>query len=111
MDHIIENARLFYRSWKYWHSPMLHGKSMAVVVAYDMCLEVAQGNLRGGWKLEEPMDFWRFRENLANVMLKYKLSARNYPGGEKMRPSTQQSHRQRANINTRGPGRPQKIHQ
>ena len=38
MDHMIKNARLFYRSWKYWHSPMLHEKAMAVVVAYDMYL-------------------------------------------------------------------------
>ena len=43
MDHMIKNARLFCRSWKYWHSPMLHRKAMAVVVAYDMYLEVAEG--------------------------------------------------------------------
>ena len=36
MDHMIKNARLFYRSWKYWHSPMLHRKAMAVVVAYGI---------------------------------------------------------------------------
>ena len=47
MDHMIKNARIFYRSWKYWHSPMLHGKALVVVVAYDMYLEVAEGNLRG----------------------------------------------------------------
>ena len=39
---MIKNARLFYRSWKYWHSPMLHGNSMAEVVAHDMYLEVAE---------------------------------------------------------------------
>ena len=70
MDHMIKNARLFYRSWKCWHSPMLRGKGMSVVVAYDMNLEVAEGGLRGEWKLDEPMDFWRFRERLANGMLK-----------------------------------------
>ena len=109
MDHMIKNARLFYRSWKYWHSLMLHGKEMAVVVAYDMYLEVAEGKLRGEWKLDEPMDFWRFRERLANGMLKYKPMARKYPGDEKMRSSTQQSQRQRdAAKKTRGPGRPRK---
>ena len=56
---------------------MLHAKAMSVVVEYDMYLEVAEGNLRGGWNLDEPMDFWRFRENLANGMLKYNPSARN----------------------------------
>ena len=76
--------------------PMLHGKAMAVAVAYYMYLEVAEGNLRGEWKLNEPMDFWRFRKNLTNRILKSKPSVRNYPGDENMRPSTQQSHRQRA---------------
>ena len=80
---MIKNPRLFYRSWKYWHSPMLHGKALAVVVAYDMYLEVAEGNLRGEWKLDEPMSFWRFHEKLAEGMLKYKPSARKYPGDEK----------------------------
>ena len=93
MDHMIKYARLFYRSWKYWNLPMLHGKAMAVVVAYDMYLEVAEVNIRDEWKLDEPMDFCRCRENLANGMLNYKPSARKYPGGEKMRPSTQHSHR------------------
>ena len=80
MDHMIKYAQLFYRLWKYWHSPMLHGKSMAVVVAYDMYLEVAEGKINNNWKLDEPMDFWRFREKLANSMLRYKPSARKYPG-------------------------------
>ena len=82
---------------------------MAVVVAYDMYLEVAEGNLRGEWKLDEPMDFWRFRERIANGMLKYKPSAWKYPGDEKMRLLTQQSQRQRgAAKKTRGSGRPRK---
>ena len=103
-----KNARLFYRSCKYWHLPMIHGKEMSVVVAYAMYLEATEGNLMGEWKLDELMDFWRFRENLANGMLKYKPSARNYPGDKKMGPSTQQSNRQRANRNTRGHGQPRK---
>ena len=69
MDHMIKNARLFYRSWKYWHSPMLHEKAMAVVVAYDMYLEVAEGTLSNNWKLDDLMDFWWFQEKLANLML------------------------------------------
>ena len=76
MDHMIKYARIFYRLWKYWHSPMLHGKAMEVVVAYDMHLEVAEGKINIDWELDEPMDFWRFREKLANSMLRYKPSAR-----------------------------------
>jgi hypothetical protein len=106
MDHMIKNARLFYRSWKYWHSPMLHGKALAVVVAYDMYLEVAEGKIMPEWKLEEPLDFWRFREQLAKQMLAYKPSNRSYPGDSRMRASTQQSRRQREVTTKRGPGRP-----
>ena len=74
-----------------------------------MYLEVAEGKLMGEWKLGEPMDFLRFRERLANGMLKYNPSARKYPGDEKMRPSTQQSQRQWGTAKkTRGPGRPRK---
>ena len=55
---------------------MLHGKAMSVVVAYDMYLEVTEGKINNDWKLDEPMDFWRFREKMANSMLRYKPSAR-----------------------------------
>jgi hypothetical protein len=36
MDHLIQNSWIFYHSWKYWYSPVLHGKALEVVVAYDM---------------------------------------------------------------------------
>ena len=58
------------------------------------------------------MIFWRFRENLAEGMLKYKPSARKYPGDEKMRPSTHQSKRQLRTAKTRRvPGQPRKNEQ
>jgi hypothetical protein len=38
IDHLVKNANLFYQSWKFRHSPMLHAKSLAVVVAWDMYL-------------------------------------------------------------------------
>ena len=91
MDHMIKYARLFYRLWKYWNSPILHGKAMAMVVVYDMYLEVAEGKINNDWKLDDPMEFWRFREKLENSMLRYKPIARKYSGDEIIRPSTQQS--------------------
>jgi hypothetical protein len=36
---------------------MLHGKSLAIVVAYDLYLEVAEGKLNLAWEIEEPLDF------------------------------------------------------
>ena len=91
INHMIKNERLFYRSCKYWHSPMLHVNSMAEVVAHDMYLEVAEEKIFYDWKLDEPMYLWRFQAKLANSMLRYKPSARKYPGDERMRPPTKQS--------------------
>jgi hypothetical protein len=111
IDHLIKNARIFYRSWKYWHSPMLHGKGLAVVVAYDLYLEVCEGKLDVAWEIEEPLDFWNFRERLSKQMLEYNPSAHKYPGDAAMRASTQQSQRQRKvsqemTIRRRRAGRP-----
>ncbi len=91
IDHLIKNANMFYRSWKYWHSPMLHGKSLAVVVAYDLYLEVAEGKLDSAWEIDEPVDFWTFREKLSIQMLEYSPTHHRYPGDAGMRASTQQS--------------------
>jgi len=95
IDHLIKNCRLFYRSWKYWHSPMLHGKALAVVVAYDMYLECAEGELEETWKIVDAVDFWTFREALSEQMLVYDPRMRLYPGDEKMRVCTQQNREQR----------------
>ena len=64
IDHLIQNSNLFYQSWKYWHSPVLHGKGLAVVVAFDMYLECCEGKINLEWKIEKPLDFWHFRERL-----------------------------------------------
>ena len=54
IDHLIKNCRLKYQSWKYWHSPMLHAMSLAIVIAYDMYLEVTEGKLDKDWKIVYP---------------------------------------------------------
>ena len=74
---------------------MRHAKAMAVVVAYDIYLEVAEGELNEEWGLREPMDFWRLREKLSRQMLRYKSTARRYPGDDRMRMATQQSKKKR----------------
>lgn len=91
LDHLVQNCNMSYRSWKYWHAPMLHGKCIAVVVAYDMYLECCEGKMRAGeWKTERPVDFHRFREKLAKQMLLYTPKDRKYPGDEQFRVSTRQ---------------------
>ena len=49
IDHLIKNCNISYRSWKYWHSPMLHAMSLAICVAYDIYLEVCEGELAKKW--------------------------------------------------------------
>ena len=90
MDHLIQNCDMNYRSWKYWHSAMLHAKSMAVVVAYDIYKEICEGTLDPDLRINKPVDFHRFREKLALQMLQYDPKRLKYPGDEKFRTYTQQ---------------------
>lgn len=61
---------------------------MAVVVAYDMYLECAEGALRPEWKLAKIVDFYRFREKLARQMLTYAPRHNKYLGDCKFRDAT-----------------------
>ena len=95
IDHLIKNCRIKYRSWKYWHSPMLHGMSLAIVTAYDIYLEVAEGKLNPDWKTL-PVDFWTFRDGLSKQMLAYDPLQRKYSGDGAMRVCTSQKKRTRS---------------
>jgi hypothetical protein len=63
---------------------MIHGKTLALVVAYDMYLECTEGDLEPSWKVEKPMDFWSFWEKLSEQMLQYKPTHHKYPGDANM---------------------------
>ena len=95
IDHLIKNCRLKYRSWKYWHSPMLHATSLAICVAYDIYLEIAEGQLDSDWKIRFPVDFWTFRDVLSIQMLEYDPKNRKYLGDESMRVCTKQKRKDR----------------
>ncbi len=69
---------------------MVHGKALAVVVAYDFYLECAEGKLRPEWKVNKPVSFQSFRETLAVQMLEYNPKKRLYLGDDKYRVSTQE---------------------
>ena len=79
---------------------MLHATALAIVVAYDIYLEVAEGKLDKDWELEHPVDFWTFRDVLSVQMLEYDPKNRKYPGDETMRVCTKQSKRSRDKNNT-----------
>lgn len=74
---------------------MLHGKAMAVTVAYDMYLECCEGNLDAAWFIQKPVSFHVFREKLAKQMLSYNPTKRKYAGDEHFRLSTQQPKKRR----------------
>ena len=98
IDHMINNVKLFYRSWKYWHLPMNHAKALAVLTAYDIYLEVTDGELHPAWKVKDELklDFWSFRAILSNQLLSYHPTQRQYLGDLQFRVSTKQTQAQRA---------------
>ena len=57
---------------------MTHAKALAVVVAHDMYLECAEGELNELWNIREPMKLWEFRENISEKILTYKPTSRLY---------------------------------
>ena len=77
---------------------MLHGMSLAIVTAYDIYLEVAEGKLNPDWKTL-PVDFWTFRDGLSKQMLAYDPLQRKYSGDGAMRVCTSQRKRNRSSAN------------
>ena len=89
-DHLLKNANIFYRTWKYWHAPMNHAFAMILVLAHSIYQECAEGNIDESWKVEKKKikTFFEFREKLSIQMLKYSPQRLHYPGDEKMRAVT-----------------------
>ena len=96
IDHLIKNVNLHYSSWKYWHSPANHGKSLAIVVAYDIYLECCEGKLDPEWYVKEPVGFHSFRDVLSKQGCRYHPKNQLYPGDERMRAVTQMSSQRRS---------------
>ena len=84
------------RSWKYWHSAMNHGKGFGIAISYDVCLECATGSVNPDWKIDKPIDFYRWREKLAMQKLKCDPKKLKYPGDFALRNSTQVPRRNRS---------------
>ena len=42
IDHLIKKVLMKYRCWRYWISPMIYAMYIAVVIAYDMYLEMEE---------------------------------------------------------------------
>ena len=44
---------------------MLHAKSLAIIVAYEIYKECAEVGIESEWEIEHPIDFWTFRDVLS----------------------------------------------
>lgn len=102
LDHMIQEARIRFISWKYWHAPYLHCMAMVVVAAYDMYKECCEGKLDAEWYVPEGqrMDFRKFRLLLSEQMLEYDPTDNKYPGDDKFRVVTQQPKKRRKSQST-----------
>ena len=98
IDQAIKSSRLFYCSWKYWHSSMLHGKAMVWAIAYSLYEECAEGMINLDWKVTDKVDFWTFRDVGADQLLGYNQTKRKFIRDKMMRISSQQNTKQRTKM-------------
>ena len=87
IDHLIKNCCMKYWWWKYWHLPMLHATSLAIVVAYDIYLIITEGKLDEDWRVSSPVDFWTFGDVLSIQMLEYDSLKRKHINNDAMHAS------------------------
>ena len=109
LDHLIRNCKINYRTWKYWHAPVNHAKALAIVIAYDMYLKICEGQLDPRFKVDDPVDFFTFRDILSIQLCRYDPHLQEYPGDEKMRMVTQldvarRAHKKQRKTNIPGDG-------
>jgi hypothetical protein len=88
LDHILKNAHIYYRSWKYWHAAKNHAIAIVVASAYDIYKECCEGGLDPQWKIDNPVEFWDFRKLLSEQAIKYSPKHHIYAGDENMRAAT-----------------------
>jgi hypothetical protein len=94
IDQALINWRVTYRSWRWWHAPMRHGKAIAMSMAYQIYLQCAEGGVDPEWKVR-PVSGPMFKQRMSLQMVTYKARNVRYPGDEKMRGSTQTGKRYR----------------
>ena len=87
IDQMLKSWKVLYRTWKWWHAPMRHGKAIAMCMAYALYKHCAEGEVDPEWKVT-PVTGPKFRQQMSLQMVQYKSSNMNYPGDEKMRTTT-----------------------
>lgn len=90
VDHLLKNAAIFYRTWKYWHVPKNHAIALVIVLAFGIYEECCEGKIEPLWEIDAKirLTYFQFREILSTQMLVYSPKRMNYPGDEYMRAVT-----------------------
>lgn len=99
VDHMIKNAAISYKCWKYWHAPFNHAHAMVVIAAYDMYRYCSAGLGDKDWFVEpsKRMSFREFRLKLSEQMLQWDPAAGLLPGDVLFRYNKKLSNKQRDN--------------
>ena len=99
IDQMLKEWNTDYVTWRWWHAPMKHFKSITGVMAYQMYLDCASGELDADWKVDKPMSHVSFRQKLGEQLCKYTAAKCKYPGDEFCRKFKKMNRRQRARKN------------
>ena len=113
VDHLLKNAAIFYRIWKYWHAPMNHAFALCVVLAHSLYQECCEGIIEEEWKIPEKKvtTFFEFRKILSEQLLRYDPKSLRYAGDRHMRETTMVPRAQRGEKKRRGEITVQQIKQ
>ena len=86
-DHLLKNAKIYFRTWKYWHAPMNHAFALCIVIVYGIYQECCEGMIEEEWKIEtkEQKTFYEFREILSTQLINYHPKNQQYNGDENLR--------------------------
>ena len=83
IDQALINWRVTYRSWRWWHAPMRHGKAIAMSMAYQLYLQCAEGGVDPDWKVP-PLSGRLFKKKMSYQMVNYRARNTHHPGDKKM---------------------------
>jgi hypothetical protein len=98
IDQMLLGWDLTYRSWRRWHAPTRHAKTIAMGMAYSLYLQFDEGTVDPEWKVR-PVSGPRFWQRMSLKMVQYKCSNLHYPEDEKMRNTTQMNKKKRGTSN------------
>ena len=88
---MLKKWNLLYITWRWWHVPMQHGKTIGYCTAYAMYNECALGMVAPQWKVEKPMTGPQFQDRLAEQQCEYRTRNLKYPGNKQFNKYTQLS--------------------